>query len=500
MSRRPLSLVALVISFAGGVASAFSATTIAIDGMHAGAIVSWEGGDLRASVVPGPTSTDGTATKQPGAAVYAPLVVQCAFLPTEPMRAWLVELCSNQTPRKKIVLTDYDGNGNATGATEFDGAMLVEVRLPAMDATSTASGDATFVFVVERSRQMALAPANASSTARTSGANFRLTLKDLDGSGVSRIESITIGRGAASTETVGATRDYTSTTGRIGYSNLTVTLLRAKSATWRAWFDDFVVNGNGSDTNEKSGALEFLSADLKQVVFALNIEHIGILRLSRVNVAAGAPGLDQAELYFEKISTGPSDESTADSETVQPLEAVLMQTDSLQMATGMLSDATTSTSGTTTVSVGDRFTSGDATVSDSTTAPTRAGTVVGTTSTAVTNTNPADQGSRDPAGFPRVEGLTRVDFSGQYHTTSTSEESHYTTPDKIYELLARIDAAAKGAGWTLAHFGEGYSQGEKWVAEQWKKDDSNVALSIYQPDTGITRYWIRVTTQIPEAN
>lgn len=332
----------------------------------------------------------------------------------------------------------------------------------------------------------------------------------------------------------GESRISISTPAGVEFSNLTANLLRAKAETWRACFTDFVINGNSGDGNERSGTLEFFAGDMKQVAFALRFEHMGILRLSRVNVAAGAQEAVQAELYFEEISIGPastatsasdsssesesgdtqdgtsdtaegkdpgSDESTADNETVQPLEAVLMQTDSLQMATGMSSDApTTDTSGTTIVSVSDRFTAGDATVSDSTTTATRAGTVVGTTSTAVTNTNPADQGSRDPAGFPRVAGLTRLDFSGQYHTTSTSEESHYTTTDKIYDLLARIDSAAKAAGWTLANFGEGYSQGEKWVTEQWKKDNSGVALEIAQPDTGITRYWIRVTTQIPETN
>lgn len=516
MSRRLLSLVAAVIFVAGGIAPAHAVSTIAIDGVPAGAIVSWEGGDLRASVVPGPTGSDGTATKQPGTAVCAPLVVQLAFPPADPLRILLGELCSNKASRKKLFITDRDAAGNATGATEFDGALLSEVRLPALDAASTTLATATFVFTVEQSREIAPPAAPAASSTRAASSSFRLVVDGLDTTGVARIESISIS-GGVSTSTVGSARDYTATPVAAGFSNLAVSITRAKSGTWRAWFDDFVVNGKSSDGNEKSGALEFLTRDTKQVVFALSFQDMGILRVSRVHVPEGAPELVQAELYFEKLSTdtasisGDSDLFTQEgTDGTQQDKSGLggneeTTTDEIsgvrEKSPAMLSETSTAdASGTTNVSVSDRFTSGDATVSDSTSSPTRAGTVVGTTSTGVTNTNPADQGSRDPAGFPRVAGLTRIDFSGQYHETSTLEEAHYTTQDKIYDLLARVDTAAKAEGWTLVHFAEGYSQGERWVTEQWKKNNSGLALSINQPDTGITRYWIRVTTQIPGAN
>jgi hypothetical protein len=331
---------------------------------------------------------------------------------------------------------------------------------------------------------------------------------------------------------VGSARDYTATPVAAGFSNLAVTLTRAKSGTWRAWFDDFVVNGKSSDANEKSGAIEFLSKDMKTVVFALRFQNMGILRVSRVPVAEGALELVQAELYFEKLSTGPqtaggtqqstsatneSEETTADGtssveenvdkiattegEAIQPVEAVVMQAPPPAPATGMLSAATTAdTSGTTNVSVSDRFTSGDATVSDSTSTATRAGTVVGTTSTAVTNTNPADQGSRDPAGFPRVEGFVRVNFSGSYQSTYTQEQASYTSPEGIYVLVARVEAAAVGMGWKLSNFSESESSNGKSVSQQWTRPGGQTNVSYLQPPGGETKVTLSVQFQKPATN
>jgi hypothetical protein len=152
------------------------------------------------------------------------------------------------------------------------------------------------------------------------------------------------------------------------------------------------------------------------------------------------------------------------------------------------------------VSVSDRFTSGDATVSDSTSTATRAGTVVGTTSTAVTNTNPADQGSRDPAGFPRVEGFVRVNFSGSYQSTYTQEQASYTSPEGIYVLVARVEAAAVGMGWKLSNFSESESSNGKSVSQQWTRPGGQTNVSYLQPPGGETKVTLSVQFQKPATN
>jgi hypothetical protein len=526
MSRILLSSVALaaLVALSTIAAGASLGTTtnggaiITIDGVAAGRVLEWEGGDPRASVVTGPASTDGTATKQPGAPVCAPLVVKCALPPAGPLQDLLAEFCSNKAPRRTIVLTDYDAVGNATGATAFDGAMLDEVHLPALDASNTAPANATFVFTVEQSHDTKPFTATPVSSARATSSMFRLAVDGLDGKGVTRIEPIIVRRGGTSADTAGTSRDYASTSGAVEYSNLSVTLTRASSATWRTWFNDFVINGKSGDEDEKSGALEFLSKDMKQVVFALRFQNMGILRVSRVAVAEGAPELVQAELYFEKLSFGTESTSGDSDPSSQPGTDGTQEDKSgldggeetsSDEITGVgekslrtLSDApTTDASGTPTVSVGDRLTLGDVPGSDSASTQTSAGTLADTTSIATTTTtNPADQGTRDPAEFPRVEGLTRVSYTGYFQPTYTQEEASYTTADDIFAVARRVDDAARSAGWSLAQMSEGNSSNGRSVSQRWTRPQAEAWVTFLQPQDGPTQVKVSTTLQKPPAD
>jgi hypothetical protein len=250
---------------------------------------------------------------------------------------------------------------------------------------------------------------------------------------------------------------------------------------------------------------------MKQVVFALRFQNLGILRVSRVTVAAGAPELVEAELYFEKLSTGAATASSdSDSTTQEGTDGTQQNKSGLEEgeetpsdeitpvgdgSTPMMSaDSTADASGTPTVSVGDRFTSGDATVSDSTSTPTSAGTLAGSTSIATaTTTNPADQGTRDPAEFPRVEGLTRVSYTGYFQPTYTQEEAGYTTAEDIFAVARRVDEAARGADWTLAQMSENNSSNGRSVSQRWTRPQTEAWVNFLQPQDGPTQVKVSIT-------
>jgi hypothetical protein len=64
-----------------------------------------------------------------------------------------------------------------------------------------------------------------------------------------------------------------------------------------------VIAGNNDATKEKNGTLMFLAPDLKEVLFTLNLAHLGIFRLAPEKAQAGTDTIRRlkVEMYCEEI-------------------------------------------------------------------------------------------------------------------------------------------------------------------------------------------------------
>ena len=473
--------------------SLVSSTTLAIDGALAARLLSWEGGDFRSSVVVQPSTTGSSPTKSPGAPFCAPLVVQVAFPPPPALVKWINELCASQSPRRKLVLTDYNATGVAIEAFEAIGAMLTEVTFPAFDATTAPIGPMRLVFSAEQSR--VTTPGGSSgglAAGPTSASTFSLAVDGLDASATMRIEPITVTMASGSSAT-GATRTYATTTGSTEFSNLRVQTSAAKADTWKTWLTDFVVNGRSTDANEKRGSVRLIGANGAPLDLALNFSQIGILRVSRLPIASGTLPKVEAEFYFERLSLdSPSASSTGTSTNASS------GTESAIKATELPPPGPIASTQTERPVSGTNATAGIRTPIAGTvllTSPTVAPAIVATAPSA------ADQGSRDPAAFPRVEGLTRISYSGTYQKTYTNEQASYSSPETIYQLVGRVDVAAKAAGWTLTSLSEADSPNGKTVSESWTRPSATASVSFQGLKDGSgAKLSIAVYVQIPAAN
>ena len=74
--------------------------------------------------------------------------------------------------------------------------------------------------------------------------------------------------------------------------------MRSTADTWRTWFQRFVIDGHSGATDEKSGSLSFLNANLATVLATINFHNLGIFRLEN---APADPGRVVAELYCERM-------------------------------------------------------------------------------------------------------------------------------------------------------------------------------------------------------
>jgi hypothetical protein len=463
-------------------------STLLIDGQACDRVLSWEGGDLRGTLLSQPSTTGGLATKTIGGATLAPLTLQIP-LPLSPQLAALVsDLGSGRFIRHKLLLVDYNSTGVATGAFELSNAMLSGVTFPAFDASTAALDPVKLVFEAEQSSAVAVPGDTTLSLVSRGVSTFRLSIGGVDASRVVRIEPIAINV-STSEDTIGQTRSYTKTPGTVEFSTIKTTIGITSAASWEAWWMDFVVKGNATESDEKNAVLELMDSSGAPLSLALNFTHVGILRLSRPSATAGAATKLDAEMYFEGLSLGKPvpTSSTSSTNTAADTTASPSSTDAAASNPTPVSSSSADTA------------SADSPATAVTSAPTTASSpsivsrtpvptdvpLVSSTSTLSTAQqsllNPADVGTRDPAQFPRVDGLTRTYYSGTFQPVYTSEQADYSSSDAIGTVVARVDAAAKAAGWTMTTVTETAPNGGKNVAESWTKGSANASVNYAQP-------------------
>jgi hypothetical protein len=287
------------------------AFALELEGISCGFIRSVSGGSVEADVVEEPVGPEGFAKKHIGNVRYEDLDLEIAIPPAAPIAEWIRQLWQRADQRRSGAIVLADAQLEARSRRRFFDAQLVGVTLPACDAGAKEPAYVALKLAAERIRsepasgKLALG-APATKQKQWLPANFRLSVDGLDCTRVSRIEALTVRR-TTPPDPVGEMRDYAREPGTIEFPNLRITVSEAGAESWRAWHEDFVVQGNCADDKERSGTLELLSADRKSVLMAVRFKNLGIFRLEE---AAAEAGVDQiarivCDLYCERMELGP---------------------------------------------------------------------------------------------------------------------------------------------------------------------------------------------------
>jgi hypothetical protein len=131
--------------------------------------------------------------------------------------------------------------------------------------------------------------------------NFRLQIDGLDCSKVNAIDALTVTVSRA--DALGPTRDYPvdRAQGTQDVSNLVFTIDESNADPIRAWHQSFVIDGNNAADAEKSGTLQFLAPNLKDVLMTLTLHNLGIFKLAYVNKGGTAVPQLRAEMYCDRM-------------------------------------------------------------------------------------------------------------------------------------------------------------------------------------------------------
>jgi phage tail-like protein len=271
-----------------------------LDGVAAGLLRSCDGGAIDSDVVT-EDPVNGVVKKHIGGVKYEDITVTCGTGMSKAMYEWIKASFDHTYARKNGALIAANYDYKELSRLSFYNALVTEIGMPALDAGSKDAAKMTIKFKPELTRQSpgtGLQVPSPKVQKLWLPANFRLKIDGLDEpcSRVNKIEALVVKQKVVENP-VGELRDYE-------VPNLVITFPESVAQPFYEWHEDFVIKGNNGDDKEKGGTLDYLTPDLKEVLFSLTFSHLGIYKLTPEKVESGSESIRRvkAEMYCEEMS------------------------------------------------------------------------------------------------------------------------------------------------------------------------------------------------------
>jgi hypothetical protein len=221
------------------------------------------------------------------------------------MLDWINSFMHNTHPQKSGVVAFADVNLEVTSYLDFRDALITEVGMPGLDASSK---DAAFFTIVMRPEETTRRKGDKAKLTRdikqkpSLASNFRVRIGDLPTTRVSKVDSMKFQMKVQ--ENTGRRKFAELVPTVVEMPNLKLTISAADAPKWEQWFDDFVIQGNNGSDKELSGAIEYLAANGKDVLATLELEQIGIFELVPGEFGAQKDSVASftVSMYFESAT------------------------------------------------------------------------------------------------------------------------------------------------------------------------------------------------------
>lgn len=286
-----------------------------IDGHKSTAFVkSVEGGWSRANIVDDAHGPDPERVKQISSVDIDPISMEFGLAGANDMLKWIQGSWSRQYSRRNGQITHADFDMRSMFEHEFYEALITETTFPTLDGASKDGGYIKCKLQPERVVTKALGAPGPQVSGNVSPkqkmwtpAAFRFNIDGIDDMQyVNKIESFTITQGIKKFYT-GASRFPRVEPTNIKFPNIKGTISLKYADKLLKWHKDYIKTHEGPGTKDpvaqKSGAIEFLAPDRKQVIFRINLYEVG---LAYVGVDPSKANEEQIkrlsfELYVHKM-------------------------------------------------------------------------------------------------------------------------------------------------------------------------------------------------------
>ncbi len=310
---RSISIIASTVSALLVSASALAADarayaaskfSLELDGAPVGWLSSVEGGGASAEITD--VAFGSVVNKHVALPKYDDFIIETGPGGSTPLQEWLEGFVGGLAPRKDGSIVVADFNLRERQRADFGEALITELSFPSLDAASKDPGLITVKITpyISRFKKGSGATVKAPTKAQQKlwlPSNFRLDIPGLECKRVSKIDAFTIKQ---SLHDVGDVRDYLKEPGKIEYPNLKLRIPQIDLDSWLAWYESFLVNGESTDQNEKSGTLTLLGANLQSEVGRIELKNIGLARLTPFvgKDQSDAVAYFEVELYVESMT------------------------------------------------------------------------------------------------------------------------------------------------------------------------------------------------------
>jgi hypothetical protein len=284
-----------------------------IDNVAAGWIYSCEGGNRIGEVVTEKLPQEHHVRKHIAGLKYEDITISCGIAMSKHFWHKLKASFDDGFKRLDGAVHICDFDGNIMRSLEFHHAIVTEIGFPALDAGSKDACKFTFKLACEWTRthkgkgkiSIPEHPLGKGEQKRWSPANFRLHIQGLEHacSRVNKIDALVIKQKVAD-NALGELRHVTREPAGLELPNLVLTTAESHAGQFYEWERDFLIRGKCADDDEKSGTLEYLTADLKSSLFTIDMEHIGLFKLTADKMDAHAESLRRVkcEMYVEEMT------------------------------------------------------------------------------------------------------------------------------------------------------------------------------------------------------
>lgn len=282
-----------------------------LDGVLAGWLDSAEGGRATADIIVTKVGTDNVARKHLGPAKYEDISVVCGTGMSAAFYQWLQDVFDRKPSRRNGAIIAADYNFKELTRLTFYDALVTEIAMPALDASSKEAAHLTVKIAPQLTKYVRRPDGKVdlekipAKQKPWHSSDFRLTVDGLDTTRVSRVEAFVVKQGILEFRD-GSQREPRKEPGNLEIPNLVVTVSETSAESWYQWHEDFVIVGNNAQAQEKTGALHYLTQDLKDSLFTLDFHGLGIFKLAPDDSDAEGdkPPKEKAEMYCQDAVFG----------------------------------------------------------------------------------------------------------------------------------------------------------------------------------------------------
>jgi len=283
---------------------------LVLEGKTCGIARRLSGGSVGAHVLEEMHQATGQQRKHIGSPIREDFSLDFGFAMGPPLFEWIAQTWKLQFPRRDGAILALDKDLVPKSQRKFTGALISETTIPALRKGGKEAAWLNLKFAVETIKLESASGGKVSGDPKHPeklllAEGFALDIEGLDCKSVKAIGSFTVRQSVHRNDAPG---DSQLEGGAVSFPDLEITFAEVSVESWQKWHEDFVVKGNNSEKEEKSGALTLLSPN-GQKLATIKLLGLGIFNLSHAPAGENDEEhhmLASAQLYCQQMDFEPA--------------------------------------------------------------------------------------------------------------------------------------------------------------------------------------------------